>query len=653
LVKQASGAADDPHMHAVRFPQPAKVLACAGLLVLVLLAAPLSARAEPGWVLPPEQLTATLRTPQSWAPPVVAVGGQGEATALIVHWQSPGSTLVSLDRPAGGAWGSAVTVPSGVEPIFPKLATAAGGEQTAAWLDAANLGDPFTVWTSRRRSGEAWQAPVQMALYGAEDHLVDGPVVAEDEAGDAVVVWAEADSSYSSYWLVAAEWRSGAWSAPQRISNPAGFVRLSPERSIVSDGPGDFVVGWIEEPSPGLYAAEAQTLGGEGWTGEQAVESGPDALYGLSLDANAAGQAAMVWADASSEAVHAASLQSGAWTVSNPASTHIHVICDQAPPQIGIDSAGTSRALWLESTGRLTSERMAPGGSWLGDREGLTSVPENRDLYGMRLGVDGEGDALASWTAIQSESPWATAVQVDSLLAGGSWAPPLTLASGAGGYRSGTALDFGREGFGVAAWEDELLDPEGEEKYDFTPRTVVFEGTKAHRPSPASPVGAPTPKGAPTPQSRRRLGPVYVLARKRRLWLTRGRRTVTERIRNTNPFPVSGTATIYEYFLNRRTAHASRRVAATVHYRLLARQTSPISFHIGSHALRRLRAFVPDRGHVLVSVRLSIHGEGQSAASSIVMALDQPQRPRRNHARRPRVPHGYPAPVDPWARKAC
>lgn len=146
-----------------------------------------------------------------------------------------------------------------------------------------------------------------------------------------------------------------------------------------------------------------------------------------------------------------------------------------------------------------------------------------------------------------------------------------------------------------------------------------------------------------------------MLAAKRRLWLARGGRTVKDRIRNTNPFPVNGTATIYEYLLaaGKTARTSSLRVASTVHFRLAARQTAPISFRIGSRTLRRLRAFVPDRGHILVSVRLSIHGEGQVASGSVVMALDQPQRPRGSHVRRPQIPHGYPAPVDPWARKAC
>lgn len=635
-----------------------KLLASTGL-VAALLAAPVAARAEPEWRLPPEQMASTLTTPQSWAPPVVAVGGAGEATALIVHWQSPGSTLVSIDRPAGGTWGAGTTVPSGEEPIAPQLATAANGAQTAAWLDTTNGVSSFGVWTSRRQAGQAWQAAVQMPLYAAEDHFADGPAVAEDAAGDAVVAWVEADSTYSSEWLVASEWHAGSWSAPQRISEPAGFVRLPPSRTLASDGPGEFVIGWTEGSSlPGTYYAEAETLRAGSWSGEQVVESAPDYLSGLSLDANSAGQAAMTWTDASSDEVHAASMANGAWTVSNPASTHIHIVCEEGVPQIGIDAAGTSRALWVESTGRLTSERMGPGGNWLGGRETVATLPEDRQVFGMQLGVDDEGDALASWTSIQTEPPWATSVQVDSELVGGSWAPPITLSSGADGYRSGTALAFGHEGFGVAAWLDELRSAEGEEKFDFTPRAVLFEGTKAHPPAPAASAGtaAPATGGDPKPADsppRHRLGPVYLLASNRRLWLSRGGRTLRERIRNSNPFPVSGSATIYEYFSGRIAHASSRRVARRVRFSLAAGQTAPIAFRIGSRALRRLRSYVPDRGHILVSIRLSIHGEGQVASSSVVMALDQPQRPHRRHAHGPRIPRGYPAPVDPWARKAC
>ena len=343
----------------------AKTLVFVGLLAVL---APASARAETTWQLPPEQLAASLQTPQSYQyePPAVLAGPGGRATALVARSGSP--ALLSLDRIAGGGW-SQLPVPSGAAPVNVALAGGAGSgsTQTAVWLEVGSSGEP-TAWASRRRVGESWQSSVELPSFGgSEGHIQSAPVLAEDAAGDAVVVWAEIDASFSTEWLVATEWHNGSWGAPQRISSPTPFISLA-EEGIASDGPGEFVVGWGDEPSAGVYGIKAETLGPEGWTGEQAVESSPDFSYGVAVSANASGQAGMIWAGEAGEAVHAASLQNGAWTVSNPAGTHTHSVCLDAAPQVGVDTAGRTLALWMESDGRLTSETMAAGGVWLGNR---------------------------------------------------------------------------------------------------------------------------------------------------------------------------------------------------------------------------------------------------------------------------------------------
>jgi len=623
--------------------------AALGLVALALLSAtaPAAALAEPGWVLPSSQLAPTLREPDSYAGPAAAIGAGGEAAVVLVHWSPPSSSLVSVERPAGGTWQAPVAIPGGAEALEPQLALSTSGQQTAAWLDGANAGDERTVWAARRHSGEAWQPATQLPLYAPEDHVVDGPAVAENQAGEAVVVWGEADSAYSSQWLVASRWRSGSWSAPQRISAPAEFVQLW-EKPLVAAGAGGFLLGWVEAPSSGVYAVEAETLGAEGWTGEQIVESGPNWLYGTSLAANAGGQATMVWADAVTESVHAATLQSGSWTVSNPAGTHIHVVCDQHPPRAAIDAAGDGRALWLETDGRMTSETVGPGGSWRGDREVLATIPESWYVLNIQLGMDDAGDALASWSAMESFSPPSSLVQGDAKPAGGAWAPTQTFASGTRGYRSPTSLAAGSDGFGVLSWLDEMEPGATYEENEFTPRAVLFDGAKPPVAPPAGPGAGPT-----RPAARRALGSVYLLAPKSRLWVRRGGSTLTAPIRNTNAFPVSGTVRLYEYLIPRRgRAHsAALALSELVHYRLGAHQTRTVSFRLARRALRRLRAYVPDRGHILAQVRLTVSGEGQRTAGSVVVALDQ--RMRRHHHRKPRVPSGYPAPVDPWAHKAC
>ena len=292
-----------------------------------------------------------LRTPQSYRyeSSAVVAGPGGGATALVARSNSP--ALLSLDRMPGGGW-SQLPVPSGAAPVNVALAggPGSGSTQTAVWVEVGNCGCEPTAWASRRRVGESWQPSVELPRFGgSEEHIESVPALAEDAAGDAVVVWAEADSTYSTEWLVATEWHNGSWGAPSASRARRTLIWLS-EEGIASDGPGAFLVGWRDEPSAGVFEIKTETLGSGGWTGEQVVESSPDFSDGVAVSANASGQGGMIWAGAAGETVHAASLQNGAWTVSNPAGTHVHSVCEDAAPQVGIDTAGRSLALWMEST---------------------------------------------------------------------------------------------------------------------------------------------------------------------------------------------------------------------------------------------------------------------------------------------------------------
>ena len=279
----------------------------------------------------------------------------------------------------------------------------------------------------------------------------------------------------------------------------------------------------------------------------------------------------------------------------------------------------------------------------------------------MRMAVDGDGAALAGWTTTVFEPPYPTSLGGSTKAAGGSWATPVTFLSGAEGFGTAPTTAIAADGTGLASWMDSLPVPgSNEEEWVDTPYAAVVAAPPAAvvAASPAAPAPSviSSPSSRPgTPPIPRRLGPVYGQVQEHRLWLSLHGRTVTAAIRNTNPFAVSGTARIYEYLSPRgkRAQTSGLAVAALVHYRLAAHQTRSVRLRIGPRSLRRLHALVPDRGHILVTLRLSIQGEGQSAHSSVLMALDQPLAPHRDHLRRTRVPAGYPAPVDPRARKAC
>jgi hypothetical protein len=628
--------------------RPVKAIVAALLASLFSLTFALPAPAEPGWQLPSSQLAPMLREPESYGPPVAAVGAGGVTSAVLVSWHPPGSNLVSIERPAGGAWQAPREIPGGAEALAPALAMSADGEQTAAWLDGAITGDPRTVWVAGRNGGEAWRDVRQLPMYDPEGQVAQGPSVAVDAAGNAVVVWTEADPGYTSAWLVASERRAGTWSAPQRISAPTEAVLLA-EHAVVASGAGSFVAAWADY-SAGLGSVEAQTLSAGVWTGEQTIDTQPGVLYGASPAANGSGQAAMLWSGTADEVVHAASLQHGSWTLSNPPGTHIQVVCFEHQPSLAIDGAGDTQALWLEATGQLTSETMAAGGAWRGDRRTLTTVPESAYLLDMRIGVDREGGAVAGWSMLDQVSPPAARVLGAAKPAGGSWRTPVTLASGGRAWRSYVSLAEGEDGSGVATWLDEMEPGTSWEENEFTPRAALFEGPAI----PVAPAGPSAPAGGtPAPHALSRLGSVYLLAPKSHLWLAHGRHRLTVPIRNTNPFPVSGTVRLYEYLLPAagRARPAALAISAPVAYRLAAHQTSRLRLRVNRRALRRLRSYVPDRGHILVNARLSVQGQGQSAASSVVLALDQ--RMLRHPGHKPHVPAGYPAPVNPSARKSC
>ncbi len=619
------------------------------LAALCALMTAVPAFAEAGWQLPASQLAPTLTEPESFAPPVAAVGAGGEASVALVSWHPPASHLVTIERPAGGSWQAPQAMPGSAEAFSPAIAMTASGEQTVAWQDGASPGDPRSVWVARRSGDEAWRDVGELPFYEPGAVLSDGPSVAEDAAGDAVAVWVESNSEYSSSWLVASVRRGGTWGAPQRIAAPAEFIQLS-EHSVVAAGHGEFVVAWTEGGSE-IYDVDAETLSGEGWSGQQTVEAGPGYPWGVSLSADSSGDAAMVWSNASDEAVHAASLRSGSWTVSDPPGAHTHVVCWAHAPNVGIDAAGDAQALWLESDGRLTSESMSPGGSWRGDRQVLATIPESEYVVNLQIGLDSGGDALASWSALTGNSPPASEVQGTSKPAGGVWQTPVTFDASVKGWRSPVSLAAGQDGDGVLAWLDEIEPGSTWEENEFTPRASLFQappagGGATQAPGPGSAAAAPA-------SARPRLGAVYLLAPKSHLWLGHGRHRLTVPVRNTNPFPVSGTVRLYEYLIpTAGRAHlAALAVSGVARYRLGAHETRRVAVRLNRRALRRLRAYVPDRGHILVDARLAIAGEGQSASSSVVLALDQPM--RRHPMRKPRVPPGYPAPVDPWAHKSC
>jgi hypothetical protein len=679
------------------------------------------ALAQPGWVLPSSLLTST--TPPAYAgQPAVASDADGETLALFTQGESGGTQeLLYESHQPGARWTAPAALSAGEEPGQPAIAMSEHGDATAVWTDRSSPSSPPRVWSAERPAGGSWSAPVALEQSGAASDLVTArPVIAEDEAGDAVVAWVEAESGYTPQWIVGAYRHDGVWSKPARISEPARYIDYAWGPSgLVADAAGDFVLVWTQEDETGTFSVQAQELQGGVFSGAQTIESTPDRLFGAAVAENAAGEAAAIWADGTSAEAHAATLRNGAWSVTDPPGTHIRDICEQAPPRIAVDGSGRSLAVWLEESGQLVSEAMTAGGAW-GTGEPIATL--GGFVYDLRLGVDPAGDALLDWTGDEYDetlSRYEYFAQASSkAAAAASWSQPAALAAGQGEYGSDADLAIDARGNGVAAFlETGSTQPTSDLAAGFemgplirsvgapsalTPSVAGAFTADAVAPwaaiasvqwrfgdgasatgssvahSYAGPgtytvtltvtdtlgnattttrqvaVGAPA-AAAPKSSTRSKLGPVYLIVAKQRFWLSAHGDVVSARIRNTNPFAVSGTATMFAHFTapsGRAAATAAMKpIASVARFSLPAKGTAVVRFRLTAAALRRLRANVPDRGHDLISVHLKIHGGGRSASSIGVYVLDQRVPPRRGP--RPHASPGYRDPADPWAHSSC
>jgi len=711
-------------------PRPSRASGLALLLGGLLALAPAPpAQAQPGWVLPASLLTAPVSPPTYFGQPAVESDALGDATVLFAEEDGGVKQLFYEDHQPGGQWSAPVALPTGERPEWPAIAISPQGDATAAWLDRSGPSSPVRVWVSERPAGGSWSAPLALEQSGEASDVVEaGPVLAEDEAGDAVVAWVEASSGYTPQWVVGAYRYDGSWSSPARISEPARYVDGSwGPSTLLANAAGDFVLVWDQEDEASTSSVEAEELQDGAFTGEQTIESTPDRLNGAAAGENAAGEASAIWADESTGQAHAASFRGGAWSLADPPGANIRTICYQGPPKIAVDGSGSSLALWLEESGQLVSAWMSPGGAW-GAHEPVTTL--GGFVNNLELAVDPAGDALADWTNAEYDSALSRfqfRVQAASRLAAAAWSQPVALAGEPGEDGSSAYLSMDPKGNGVSAFSQtegagstvlaagfemapliRSVTVPGElapaaagsfaadavapwasvasEQWLFgdgasaqgasvahayakpgvytvtltvtdslgnttsaTRQITVSQATAAPGTQAASPPATPT-RAAPRVQ----LGPVYLIVSKQRFWLPAHGRVVRARIRNTNPFPVSGTATMTAHFLapgGRGAAASLKPVATVTHFSLPAKGTGVVRFRISAAALHRLHANVPDRGHNLVSVHLAIHGGGSSASSLGVYVLDQRVPPRRGP--RPHAGPGYRAPADPWAHSSC
>jgi len=179
-----------------------------------------------------------------WAyAPQVAVDSQGNATAVWTNSEPRGDLIQSASRPAGGSWSAPVNISKlGRNVQEAQIAVGPQGDATAIW--ARSNGTDLVVQGAMRPAGGSWSAPVNISAHNGHGGFYPRLVV--DSRGNATAVWKGYDSNRHNLAIQAATRPfGGGWSAPTDVSNRVTRRTGISEPQIAVDPQGISTVVWV------------------------------------------------------------------------------------------------------------------------------------------------------------------------------------------------------------------------------------------------------------------------------------------------------------------------------------------------------------------------------------------------------------------------
>jgi hypothetical protein len=208
--------------------------------------------------------------------------GSGFAT-----WSLRGEAYARRFEPAGG-WGETTRFTPEAGWSFSgwgDLAFDAAGQALLVWSQAQGSIGPQRVWSAAYGGGR-WSAGVVVSTGGGS---AVNPHVGIDGAGAGLAVWNESQAGIAS-----ARWERGAWAPPQLVvSAPVG---AGPVRLAVSTG-GDAMVAWRETDSAGRGRALAVRYAGGSWGSPEALQASGNQPGEPMVAVDPCGYAVATWAE--------------------------------------------------------------------------------------------------------------------------------------------------------------------------------------------------------------------------------------------------------------------------------------------------------------------------------------------------------------------
>jgi hypothetical protein len=195
-----------------------------------------------------------------WArEPQVAVDSQGDATAVWEGYNPKGTLIQSASRSVGGSWSAPVNLSKpGRNTQEAQIAVGPQGDATAIW--ARSNGRDLVVQGVMRPAGGSWSDPVDISVHHGQGGFYPRLVV--DSWGNATAVWKGYDSNRHNLAIQAATRPFGGdWSPPTDVSNRVTRHMGISEPQIAVDPQGISTVVWVIGARGGGIIQAATSVG--------------------------------------------------------------------------------------------------------------------------------------------------------------------------------------------------------------------------------------------------------------------------------------------------------------------------------------------------------------------------------------------------------
>jgi len=175
--------------------------------------------------------------------PQVGVDSQGNATAVWTNSEGKGSLIESATRPAGGNWSAPVNLSKPARNTQEaQIAVGPQGDATAIW--ARSNGGDLVIQGAVRPAGGSWSASVDISAHHGQGGFY--PRVAVDSRGNATAVWKGYDRNRHNLAVQAATRPlGGRWSLPTDVSNRFTRQTRISEPQIAVDPQGISTAVWV------------------------------------------------------------------------------------------------------------------------------------------------------------------------------------------------------------------------------------------------------------------------------------------------------------------------------------------------------------------------------------------------------------------------